>query len=315
MNSQTSYLEKGDFQMKKFITVLVLSLLMLGLFCTTAQAAPDIKVYVDGKAITFTDAKPFIDKNYRTQVPMRALGEALGCKVDYIKDMDPMGFFSTRIDLSKSTADGKLWKTTFWGPYNDIYSGYFNGWQKRMDVTVETPVVYYPNTYKEVTMDTAPTMINARSYLPARYVAESFGYNIVWDGKTNSVIVTTNPNAIFHQKPANVPNYPMDLVLGTWSLTDNSTKQTSSVKITEEDVIYTTNGKSYTYDITGFNFDENSASYYINVKRGNMSTLINFLVYGYGDQAICFHRLEPNGEFFGTSSFTAHYVSQELAYY
>ena len=38
-------------------------------------------------------------------------------------------------------------------------------------------------------MDTAPIIKGDRTYLPARYVAEYFGYTVGWDGSTNTVII------------------------------------------------------------------------------------------------------------------------------
>ena len=295
--------------MKKLVIILSVFVLMFGLLCTTAQASPAVRVVVDGKTIAFTDAKPYVDSSNRTQVPMRALGEALGCQVNYYKEKDNNGFFDTRIELSKSTADGKVWKTTFFGPYKTIYDSY-DGWLKNFDVNVETAVVEYPNTYKQVTMDTAPTMINARTYLPARYVAEAFGYSVKWDGKNNTVIINTDPDTIFNQKPYAVPHIAINGILGNWSLQNNKTKETANIEITENAVIYKVNNKSYSYNITNLIFDQNTASYSLSLQRGNVSTLLNLIIYGYGDQAICFHRLEPNFEFFGDSSFAAYYISQ-----
>lgn len=44
---------------------------------------------------------------------------------------------------------------------------------------------------KENILDTAPKIINGRTMLPIRFVAESFGFRVFWDG-TNSVITITN---------------------------------------------------------------------------------------------------------------------------
>lgn len=36
-------------------------------------------------------------------------------------------------------------------------------------------------------MDTAPLIVNGRTYLPARFVAEAFGYSVAWDDEEQSV--------------------------------------------------------------------------------------------------------------------------------
>jgi hypothetical protein len=42
---------------------------------------------------------------------------------------------------------------------------------------------------EKVTMDVAPLLQNGRTYLPARFVAEAFGYEVAWDAYTNAVLV------------------------------------------------------------------------------------------------------------------------------
>ena len=88
--------------MKKLSVFLLVMVLAFGVFCTSAQAADNIKITVNGTNVAFTDAKPFVDQNGRTQVPMRALGEALGCDVNYQKiegDVD----LTEVITVSKTT--------------------------------------------------------------------------------------------------------------------------------------------------------------------------------------------------------------------
>ncbi|OAT79807.1 copper amine oxidase N-terminal domain-containing protein [Desulfotomaculum copahuensis] len=43
---------------------------------------------------------------------------------------------------------------------------------------------------RHLTMDTTPVVAQGRIYLPARYVANAFGYNATWDGKKQAVIIT-----------------------------------------------------------------------------------------------------------------------------
>ncbi len=45
---------------------------------------------------------------------------------------------------------------------------------------------------RQVTMDVTPLVLPpGRAFLPARYVAEAFGYTVRWDGNENSVIITS----------------------------------------------------------------------------------------------------------------------------
>lgn len=42
----------------------------------------------------------------------------------------------------------------------------------------------------QYTLDTAPIIINDRTMLPIRFIAENFGYNVSWDGSTQTVTLT-----------------------------------------------------------------------------------------------------------------------------
>ena len=69
--------------MKKIIFVVIMSLL-LSIVCVplTVNAAAEISVTVDGSAVNFPDAKPFIDSNGRTLIPVRFVTESLGATVE-----------------------------------------------------------------------------------------------------------------------------------------------------------------------------------------------------------------------------------------
>ena len=46
-----------------------------------------------------------------------------------------------------------------------------------------------PNGEK-ITLDVPPQVVNDRTLVPARAVAESFGADVKWDGSTRTVIIT-----------------------------------------------------------------------------------------------------------------------------
>lgn len=61
------------------------------------------------------------------------------------------------------------------------------------DLTVTLAVggnVMYINNIAQPQMDVAPVLKDGRVFLPARYVAEAFGYQVQWDELTQTVIVT-----------------------------------------------------------------------------------------------------------------------------
>ena len=118
-------------------------------------ASDGISVTVDGQAVQWTDAKPFIDANSRTMVPLRAVGDALGLTVDWDGERREASFTDGKrtlcfpIDSSAAHAD---------------------------DGTI-------------VQMDTAAVISGSRTYAPVRYLAEFFGHSVEWDGDTRTVII------------------------------------------------------------------------------------------------------------------------------
>lgn len=111
--------------------------------------APDendtIPVYVDRRKIKFTDAYPFIDESSRTQLPVRAVADMLGCEVSW---------------------DGAKRLVTL----------------KKDDITAELTIgadriIVNGNP---VVMDTAARIENDRTYIPGRYIGEALGYSVEW---------------------------------------------------------------------------------------------------------------------------------------
>ena len=82
--------------MKKLISILLSLTVCAGMFLSfgiTAEAASPIKdIYVNGEALSFSEAeRPFImgdGENGRTMMPLRAVSEALGATVYWIDKVD-----------------------------------------------------------------------------------------------------------------------------------------------------------------------------------------------------------------------------------
>jgi hypothetical protein len=113
-----------------------------------------VYIKVNGQTLNFPDAKPFIDENGRTQMPVRFISEALGAKVDWEG--------STRtVIITKG---------------DDTVS--FQIGEKSMVVN---------NQKKE--LDTAATIKNGRTFVPLRFVSEAFGAAIEWEPDTNTATI------------------------------------------------------------------------------------------------------------------------------
>lgn len=119
-------------------------------------------VTVNGKAVEWTDATPFIDENGRTMVPLRAVADAMDLRVYW---------------------DGATREASFSGIHkNTLY---------------QIEMIFFPigstsaraGDGSIIPMDTAAVVINGRTYAPIRYLAEYFGYTVGWDGATRTVTI------------------------------------------------------------------------------------------------------------------------------
>lgn len=150
--------------MKKTISVMLAVVLCLSL-ATAVYADNTLTLQignpnfsVDGAEIEIDPGRgtaPVIREN-RTMLPVRAIVEAIGGTVDY-SDM---------------------------GDQQIIHIEY--------DGTVISLVIGVPLAFQNggaVGLDTAPVIINERTFIPVRFVAESFGYSVDWDGETQTVTI------------------------------------------------------------------------------------------------------------------------------
>ena len=175
--------------MKRIIAGILTGILTLG--CAGTAFAAETKVTVDGKQVVFTDAKPFVDKNGRTLVPLRPVANAMGLDVNWDARAQPATFSTTynpgiegfgadvdgrqvsgrMVYMSLSFLMGSKEVETFGKVELDDGEG--------MTVIVD-----------DFQMDTMPVIKDGRTYAPLRYLAESFGYLVGWDSETSTVTVT-----------------------------------------------------------------------------------------------------------------------------
>jgi len=130
--------------------------------------APPISVYLDGTQLTFDVPPQIIDG--RTLVPLRAIFEALGAEVNWNEA-------TQTITATKDTTTVVL---TI-GSTTATVSG------------------------RSVTLDVPPQVINGRTLVPLRFVAESFGVAVDWNGDTRTVTITSPPAGTVPQPPPPPP--------------------------------------------------------------------------------------------------------------
>lgn len=139
--------------MKKFLSATMASLMLLG--SAAAVSADDtIKVILDGSELTF-DVPPQVIEG-RTLVPLRVIFEALGAEVNW--DGETRTVTATKGETTvKMTADSKQ---------------------------------MYVNS-EEIVLDIPAQIIDNRTLVPARAVAEGFGAEVGWDNETRVVSITS----------------------------------------------------------------------------------------------------------------------------
>ncbi len=137
-----------------FSVVVFLALFVYLTLGSTAYAAGNIKVELDGAALTF-DVQPQVINNY-TYVPLRNIFEALGADVAWDEDKQSI----------TSSKDGT--------------SIYMEVGKNEMTVNGKT-----------ITLDAAPMVKNYRTLVPVRAVAESFDCTVDWNNGTQTVAITS----------------------------------------------------------------------------------------------------------------------------
>ena len=161
--------------------ILSLCLAVLLVFAIAPMAFANISVTLDGAAIEFDVPPQMIDS--RTMVPLRAIFEALDAEIDW--DGDTQTVTATR----GATV---------------------------VVMQVGNPVINVAGS--DVTLDVSPVIVDGRTLVPARAVAESFGVNVEWDGDTQTVVLSTGYTTAV-TLPGTVPNETAEVdnsLIGEW---------------------------------------------------------------------------------------------------
>ncbi|WP_010250288.1 stalk domain-containing protein [Acetivibrio cellulolyticus] len=91
--------------MKKIIFAVIMALLV-SIVCVPwlVSGAEGVSVTVDSKAVNFPDAKPFIDMNGRTLIPVRFVTESMGATVGWNEEYRNI-CTNTIYDCGKANSD------------------------------------------------------------------------------------------------------------------------------------------------------------------------------------------------------------------
>ncbi len=138
--------------MRKFKGILITGFLVATMATTAYAGTNDINLTVDGQTVTFTDAKPFVDSNGRTMMPVAKIGELLKVAVAW--------------DVATQTVTLK-------------------GNGKEVSVKLNDDNIKINGVASK--MDTKAVNKNGRTYVPMSAIAKAFGVTSSWDKATNTV--------------------------------------------------------------------------------------------------------------------------------
>ena len=160
--------------MKKTISIILtiaMVFALFGVFTVNSYADENftLEMQIDNPIMTVNGVEqeidpgmgttPVIGENDRTLVPIRAIIEAMGGTVDWTQETQTVtlnyGDDEIQLVIGSETA-------------------YLNG--------------------EENTLDSAPIIINERTMLPIRFIAESFKFDVDWNGNTQTVTIIKVPD-------------------------------------------------------------------------------------------------------------------------
>ena len=145
--------------MRKFISILLSLLLILNTLTTVFAVGTAITLQVDSNTINIGSRSVTIDTapviiDGRTLIPVRGVSEAMGGNVNYNNDTK-----TVTITLGSN----------------------------KVEMTIDSKTAYFNN--KAQILDVAPVVLNGRTMLPARFIAESFGFDVNWDNDTKNISI------------------------------------------------------------------------------------------------------------------------------
>ena len=143
--------------MKKLLTVTITMFMVIFVlsFVVNAKLGNEVAVTLNGEAIDFADQAPAIVEG-RVLVPLRAIFEALGASVEWEQKTKTVTSTKNSTTVVMTVGD------------NTIYR---NG--------------------EKVLLDVPAQIINSRTMVPARAIAEAFGIGVEWDNVTRTVVLET----------------------------------------------------------------------------------------------------------------------------
>jgi hypothetical protein len=152
----------GDGAVQKRICILMTVMLAVAAVSTAALAHQDIRIRLNGGLVEM-DAKPFIE-NGRVLVPLRGVFEKLGAVVEWFEEEQAVvvsvADLTIRLIIGQHSAEV-------------------------VKVGGAEPVT------ETVQLDVPARIVEGRTFIPVRFVAEALGAEVTWDDAHRTVVIET----------------------------------------------------------------------------------------------------------------------------
>lgn len=175
---------------QKISSALILSLCLIS-GVSAAESLKDIKIEINGKNVV-SDVAPFIN-NDRTLVPIRVISENLGYSVNW---------------------DNQTRKVTV--KNND----------KSIELTIGRKEVNINGNKGSI--DVAPMIKNERTFVPLRFISESFDNDVNWDNNTRTVRINKKENIT-----SNISNKTNSIIDDTNNISKSSNSKEQYIDYSE----------------------------------------------------------------------------------
>lgn len=126
-----------------------------------------VDITIDGKLLEYVDVKGFVNQKGRTMVPIRFISEKMGFKVDWFPETQEVKV------TNKKTATVKLGIKEYYAS-KTIRMVKGDDWKANA-----------------VQFDVFPEIIDDRTFVPIRLIAEMFGYKVEWNAELGRVDIFT----------------------------------------------------------------------------------------------------------------------------
>lgn len=160
-----------NMRAKTFLVVL-LTLILASITAFASPVRGTINdVYVDGKRVNFPDQQPFIDENNRTLVPIRFIAEELGADVGWEPDTRTVTIEDKNVFIELAIGENRAKTVQLTGANKGKEE-----WKR---------------------FDTKAIIVGDRTMVPLRFISETLGCNVEWDGNKREVHITRKEEVVF----------------------------------------------------------------------------------------------------------------------